>query len=162
MEINRKMQNSILQHLTHHYPAEPSNDFYNELIQTYGKSEAVGNILYLEMHDLLSCNKALYIGTDIPDILWQTAQPTQKAFDFLADDGGLSAILGVVTVKLHSDTIQDLLTAKIEQADNITPTEKSRLKSLVGKMGDAALAKFTEKAIDAVTSPQIISLLQNL
>ena len=43
------------------------------------------------------------------------------------DDGGLSAILGVVTVKLHSDTIQALLNTKIDQAD-IPPEEKSKLK----------------------------------
>ena len=44
--------------------------------------------------------------------------------DFLTDDGGLSAILGVVTVKLHSDTIQALIAAKIDQAE-ISDSEKA-------------------------------------
>lgn len=90
-----------------------------------------------------------------------TVKITAKGIDFLTDDGGLSAILGVVTVRLHSDTIQALLGAKINEA-NIPPEEKSRLKGILSKMGDVALAKFTEKAIDAVTSPQIINLLQSL
>lgn len=58
---------------------------------------------------------------------------TATGLDFIADDGGLSAILGVVTVKLHEDTIKELMIAKIEQSQ-ADPSVKgnliARLKSL--------------------------------
>ncbi|ESX95877.1 hypothetical protein X755_20985 [Mesorhizobium sp. LNJC405B00] len=42
---------------------------------------------------------------------------TAAGMDFLADDGGLSAILGVVTIRLHEDTIKALLIDRIEKSD---------------------------------------------
>ena len=44
-------------------------------------------------------------------------KPTEKAFDFLAEDGGLSAVLGVVTVRLDSETLRELVSLKIDKAD---------------------------------------------
>jgi hypothetical protein len=113
------------------------------------------NIYYLEESGLIEITSidSLHKNFD--------CKINHKGIDSLTDDGGLSSILGVVTVKLHSDTIQALLDAKINEA-NISSEEKSRLKGILSKMGDVALAKFTEKAIDAVTSPQIINLLQSL
>jgi hypothetical protein len=53
---------------------------------------------------------------------------TSRGIDFLADDGGLAAILGVVTVKLHEETLKALLEAGV---DALPPpqTAKSTLKS---------------------------------
>ena len=82
-----------------------------------------------------------------------------KGIDFMSDDGGLSAILGVVTVKLHSDTIQALLSAKIDEA-NISPEEKGRLKSALGKVGNAALGTLTENAINAFSVESIVTWLK--
>ena len=47
-------------------------------------------------------------------ITWGGARITAKGIDFLEDDGGLSAILGVVTVKLHADTLREMLAKKID------------------------------------------------
>jgi hypothetical protein len=84
-----------------------------------------------------------------------------RGIDFLEDDGGLSSILGVVTIKLHADTIKALIQQKIEAAD-ITDSEKSALKSTVSKIGDAALATLTEKAIEAVPIMYFFSVLKSL
>ena len=73
--------------------------------------------------------------------------------DFLADDGGLSAILGVVTVKLHADTIRDLISAKIEEAA-IPPEHKSALKK--------GLASLSEKALGAATTDLVRTGLDHL
>lgn len=165
--LDRTLQRKFLSDLYKVYPYSITYDYYiNAAIaqtQTSGVIEAEKDVLfvlkqsanlqYLAEHGLVVLDNETSISA--------TVKITAKGIDFLADDGGLSSILGVVTVKLHSDTIQALLDAKINEA-NIPPEEKSRLKGILSKMGDVALAKFTEKAIDAVTSPQIINLLQSL
>jgi len=60
-------------------------------------------INYLEEHELLRCQKT-YHGQIIPD-----ATITAKGIDFLADDGGLSAVLNTVTVKFDIDNIRKLV-----------------------------------------------------
>lgn len=163
--LDRNLQREILKELNNIYPDSKTYEYWIDaaIAQVVGVIETVGeaelyiakrsaNLRYLAEHGLVVCNDK---------DLSATVKITAKGIDFLADDGGLSAILGVVTVRLHSDTIQTLLDAKINEA-NIPPEEKSRLKSILSKMGDVALAKFIEKAIDAVTSPQIINLLQSL
>lgn len=164
--LDRNLQHEILKELNNIYPDSKKYEYWIDaaIAQVLGVVETVGeaelyiakrsaNLRYLAEHGLVVYN-------DNKD-LSATVKITAKGIDFLTDDGGLSAILGVVTVKLHSDTIQALLDAKINEA-NIPPEEKSRLKGILSKMGDVALAKFTEKAIDAVISPQIINLLQSL
>ena len=79
------------------------------------------------------------------------ASITAAGLDFLADDGGLSAILGVVTVKLHADTIRDLIGAKIDAA--AIPAEqksalKQRLAGLSGKALEAATADLVRTGLD--------------
>lgn len=163
--LDRNLQREILKELNNIYPDSKTYEYWIDaaIAQVVGVIETVGeaelyiakrsaNLRYLAEHGLVVCNDK---------DLSATVKITAKGIDFLTDDGGLSAILGVVTVRLHSDTIQALLDAKINEA-NIPPEEKSRLKGILSKMGDVALAKFTEKAIDAVTSPQIINLLQSL
>ena len=163
--LDRNLQREILKELNNIYPDSKTYEYWIDaaIAQVVGVIETVGeaelyiakrsaNLRYLAEHGLVVCNDK---------DLSATVKITAKGIDFLADDGGLSAILGVVTVRLHSDTIQTLLDAKINEA-NIPLEEKSRLKSILSKMGDVALAKFIEKAIDAVTSPQIINLLQSL
>lgn len=163
--LDRNLQHKFLSELYKVYPDSITYEYYINaaIAQTTGVIEAEedalfvlkqsANLQYLAEHGLVVFGDKTFITA--------TVKITAKGIDFLMDDGGLSAILGVVTVKLHSDTIQALLNTKIDQAD-IPPEEKSKLKVILSKMGDVALAKLTEKAIDAVTSPQIINLLQSL
>ena len=163
--LDRNLQHEFLSELYKVYPDSITYDYYINaaIAQTSGVIEAEedasfvlkqsANLQYLAEHGL--------VVFDHETLITATVKITAKGIDFLMDDGGLSAILGVVTVKLHSDTIQALFNTKIDQAD-IPPEEKSKLKVILSKMGDVALTKFTEKAIDAVTSPQIINLLQSL
>lgn len=163
--LDRNLQHEFLSELYKVYPDSITYEYYINaaIAQTTGVIEAEedalfvlkqsANLQYLAEHGLVVFDDKTFISAIV--------KITAKGIDFLMDDGGLSAILGVVTVKLHSDTIQALLNTKIDQAD-IPPEEKSKLKVILSKMGDVALAKLTEKAIDAVTSPQIINLLQSL
>lgn len=79
----------------------------------------------------------------------------------MADDGGLSAILDTVTVKLHADTLRDLLEAKISSS-NLTDTEKKgfieHIRSLSSEGLRTAVTHLVDQALDHL--PDAIPLLQ--
>ena len=126
--------------------------------------QLINNIMYLEEHGLL--RRLDFHGKPVPFYDLSGADKdfyiaTAKGIDFIQQDGGLSAILGVVTVKLHSDTIQALLAAKIDEA-KISQEEKNRLKAALGKVGDAVLATLTEKTINAIPAAAAVALIQSV
>lgn len=67
--------------------------------------------------------------------------------DFLADDGGLSAILGTVTVRLHADTIRDLIETRISESD-APIEEKRRMIDTLKAMPEEGLKHLTTRLID--------------
>lgn len=72
---------------------------------------------------------------------------THKGMDFMLDDGGLSRILDVVTVKLHEDTLTALLRDRILASD-LPPEEKSLLSGKLEKLGDEGSKHLLTKALD--------------
>ena len=75
------------------------------------------------------------------------ARITAKGLDYIAKDGGLGAVLDVVTIKLHEDTIKELLISKVNAAKG----DQSIKDSLIGKikaMPAQALGKISERAIE--------------
>ena len=162
--LDRNLQREILKELNNIYPVSKTYEYWIDaaIAQVVGVIETVGeaelyiakrsaNLRYLAEHGLVVCN-----DKDLSAIVKITA----KGIDFLSDDGGLSAILGVVTVKLHSDTIQALIAAKIDQAE-ISDSEKSWLKKELGKIKDTALSTFTENAINTIPAATLVTLLKS-
>jgi len=80
------------------------------------------NMAYLDEHGLI---EASWFKSMSSPIQWTSAKLTCRGVDFLRDDGGLSAILGVVTVKFHEDTIKILLENFITASD-LSPPDKRR------------------------------------
>lgn len=163
--LDRNIQREVLTELHNVYPGSKTYNYWinasiaqaNGVIETIGEAELYvakqsANLEYLAEHGLIIFN------SKTPYAVLTTI--TARGIDFLADDGGLSAILGVVTVKLHSDTIQALIAAKIDQAD-IPDEEKGRLKTELGKIKDTALSTLTENAINAIPATQLIALLKS-
>lgn len=68
------------------------------------EEQAAANLRYLE--DTWSFKGGAIIGVD--GLAFSESTITAASLDFLEDDGGLSAILGIITVKLHADTIKGL------------------------------------------------------
>ena len=162
--LDRNLQREILKELNNIYPDSKKYEYWIDaaIAQVLGVIETVGeaelyiakrsaNLRYLAEHGLVVCNDKN---------LSATVKITAKGIDFLSDDGGLSAILGVVTVKLHSDTIQALIAAKIDQAE-ISDSEKSWLKKELGKIKDTALSTFTANAINAIPAATLVTLLKS-
>ncbi|GJI89905.1 hypothetical protein RugamoR1_30680 [Rugamonas sp. R1(2021)] len=73
---------------------------------------------------------------------------TAAGLDFLADDGGLTAILGTVTVKLHDDTIRNLIETRIQDSD-LPPEEKTGLLHQLKELRGESIKHLTMKLLDA-------------
>lgn len=150
MEMNRDLQRQILQELADCYPSA-----YGHPIQTLAPMDDEGEIIaclhYLAEHGLLQ-----HSLEEEDEGVWieavGTTRITARGLDFLADDGGLSAVLGVVTIKLHGDTIKDLIEAKIAQSD-LAPADKKRwiyqLRSLPADATKHLVQKLVEKGLDS-------------
>jgi hypothetical protein len=87
----------------------------------------MANIVYLDEHGLVE--GGIQFGTDGHA---QIGAPriTHRGMDFIMGDGGLSAILGVVTIKLHEDTLKELIALKIQESTASQPDKKKWLDAL--------------------------------
>lgn len=106
---------------------------------------AHANLLYLAEHGL--CESGLTQGSSGGYRYGRGARITAKGLDFLEDDGGLSAIFGLVTVKLHADTIRDLIAERVEAA-SIPDDEKSNLRRVVASLPEVALRSMTRQLVE--------------
>lgn len=67
--------------------------------------------------------------------------------DFLADDGGLSAILGTVTIKLHDDTLKELMESRIANSE-LGARDKSRWIDALRALPAESTKHLTMKLLD--------------
>ncbi len=140
-KLNREVQRQLLQRLFDVYPQRMSA---NQLRDVASGSSFEVNLYYLAEHKLL---KMEVYPTFDGDVLGDIAI-TARGLDFLADDGGLSAILGTVTVKLHHDTVRQLLIARVGESDE-PQTTKQKVVDKLRSMPADELGRLTSKAVDA-------------
>jgi len=88
---------------------------------------------------------------------------TAKGLDFLADDSGYSAILGTVTVRLHTDTLKALIKAHIESSD-MPQSDKKRYVDHLRDLPAETTKHLLLKLVDAGCQnwPQVFPLLQSI
>lgn len=159
--IDRELQLKLLSGLSGAYPDRYDFRRIVDLApQGTPANKITSNLKYLEDHGLV----ALTVFNDISrGMQVVSANITAKGLDFLADDGGLTAVLGVVTVKLHADTIKDLVIAKI-QSSEAKPSVKEDLISTIKKLPARGLEKLLfagfEKGIGAV--PNVVEWAKNM
>lgn len=134
MQLDRTYQKQLLEELAIRYPNLV--DFKDRFDDVDSIDKYVANGVYLEEHGLLEGARTM------------SPRITHKGLDFLADDGGLSAILGVVTVKLHEDTLKNLIGQRIAESGLPTP-EKSRLLDQLKSLPGEAIKHLTLKLVDA-------------
>ena len=159
--LNRELQRKLLEELTNFYPAK-----WKSIVSEFdyeNKEEVTYNLYYLQEHRLVELLCSKQIGCPIPPIV--SAGITAKGIDFLQDDGGLSAILGTVTVKLHADTIRDLIDAKIIESTAIPEQEKPALRKALKGMKEEGLKQLTTRLIShgldkgAMTAQQLWEMI---
>ncbi len=138
MHLDRGLQLSLLERLAKVYPR-----YTVEVGQADLNDQVLGNLWYLKEQGLI--DGALDLSTT-QAYMFEGVRITAKGLDFLADDGGLSAILGTVTVRIHPDSIKGLL---INRLDAVAPTEKkSWLKKKLETASDETLKKIVTSVVD--------------
>lgn len=94
------------------------------------------NLIYLSAHGLLEQKGSSY-------------RITHKGIDFIEDDGGLSAILNVSTVKLHPSSVELLIS--VIDGSSLNPSDKQKmidqLKSLPADAIKQILTELVNKGV---------------
>lgn len=136
-KIDKEFQLKLLREMAEKYPSEVS---YNGI---YVPPKTMANLAYLFDHDLIEWEPAF--EEDGQPSVYST-KITAKGLDYISDDGGLTAELGVVTVKLHEDTIKELMIAKIQSSD-ANPTVKKNLIETLKKLPADAMKELSMAAV---------------
>lgn len=144
MVIDRLLQNQILQIASTCYPKAVDTDLY-EIFNDPDEKKIVANLSYLAQHKLIESNP---ISESVDGIFsYAIIRITHRGLDFLADDGGLTAILDVVTVKFEADTLKAILENKINQSD-LTPEDKQSMIDSLRELPADAIKHLTTKLLD--------------
>lgn len=77
---------------------------------------------------------------------WQSYKITAKGIDFLSEDGGLSAVLGVVTVRFEAETMRALLIARAE-AEESEPTMREQVLAQLKALPAATIQQMSQQAV---------------
>ena len=124
-----------------------------EIKSLFGSDEEFfPNAMYLEEHGLVVTN-ALY-GFQGVIIETHLMKITAKGIDFILQDGGLGAILGVQTIKFHRSAVvvlEDLISLS-----NISDPEKDKAKTKLSEMTTESL----KTIVQTVTTAGLTALMK--
>lgn len=123
-------------------------------------SEAdLANLWYLKEQGLVEGALEMSISQAY---IFEGARITAKGLDFLADDGGISAILGTVTVRLHADSIKELLLTRIE-ASSAPAEKKSWLKTQIETASRETMKKIVGSLLDqgVKRAPELVQWVEH-
>ncbi len=160
--LDRAHQREILEALARLFP-EGSHDM-DELLNRPNTTarQTLVNVQYLAGHDLVSSGYKRR-GTISDDGFMAMGETciTAKGLDLLADDGGMGAVLGVVTIKIHDDTIRQLIERKVLDSD-LPPPDKKRLLGQLRELPSETIKHLALKLVDKglENGPQAIEWLQ--
>lgn len=143
--MDRNLQQEILIRATEDYPFAMSDENLEELCRIFDKKKVARELKYLEESKLLH-NEAIIISLD-NCISFGVIKITNRGLDFLQSDGGISAILNVVTVRFESDTLTALIAAKINQSD-LPEDDKSQLVEAVKELPADGIKHLMTKVLD--------------
>ncbi len=139
--LDRDIQLKILQALAAVYPA---TEF--RVLEKIGGDYKAGivNIAYLTEHGLVSARfREDEDGVDLSS----SPKITGAGMDFLADDGGLGAILGTVTIKFHEESLKQLIELRLNEAP-LPTEEKHRLLQSVRELPAESIKHLTTRLLD--------------
>ncbi len=165
MHIDRELQALVLHHLKKLYPGSGlDNAFWADLYalaKDGDRANLVANIIYLEEHGLLESG---LVPKDSGGYHFSRSgmRITAKGLDFLEDDGGLSAVLSCVTVRLHDETLACL--ERFLAQSPLPEQEKRRyirrLRELPFEATKHAICTLLDMALEQV--PDALQQVQNL
>lgn len=161
----RDKQNQLLTMLYDKFPDVLSSEEYNTLVKLFGTERNLySNLWYLYQHGLIEDFQiaSIPMNCDITDlILIEKIKITTKGIDFIRDDGGLSAIINVTTIKIHNETLDKL--EDIINKSSLTPAEKATYLGKLKELPVDATKHLVLKLLDLGLSrtPDVIQLISS-
>lgn len=134
MNLDRSLQNELLTKLADCFPYACLDIFQDVEDGSEQDRKLIANLLYLEAHGLIAAG--IHRGVD-NHVAFSGASITAKGLDFIADDGGLSAIFRVVMIRLHDESIRELVALRINESHLAPEDKKSWLDALRSLPADA-------------------------
>ncbi len=147
--LDRSLQRQILEALSEIYPAGTYAPQSLPGLSDASEAALIVNIAYLGEHGLLKSGvREIKSHTQSTQKHFDQTAITASGLDFLQADGGLSAILDTVTIRIDSRQFAEMLAAKIESNDKISHEDRSSIASAVRNLPAKAIEKLSSKAID--------------
>lgn len=149
MNIDRQYQKELLAFLLDEFPGYDNAAEHCQRLSREDEAKYVANVEYLQRHGLLEDGVSLMFSLDGYVNYSISAFPkiTEVGIDFMLDDGGLSSILHVQTVKIHPDTIKALLEERLLQSD-ISESDKSSLLDQIRSLPEESAKRLLDKLLD--------------
>lgn len=124
-KFDRSVQRDLLQALYDCDPGSISDTVLREFVEKFGSEENfVSNLFYLEGHGLINSGAERAYGDY--GFVSEALHITAKGIDFVRDDGGLGAIVNVLTFRLHNETLDELAQI-INSSPSAPPEDKKKL-----------------------------------
>ena len=149
MILDREFQLEIMTKMAEVYPAGYNFWENNNYQDEASKNKLYTNLYYLQSHGLLE-QKSIHYTVGFGGMGSWTLGNTRlnhRGMDFLADDGGLSAILGTVTIKFETEQLKAILAAKIMSSD-LSPERKTTMIDAIKELPAEGLKHLTTKIVD--------------
>lgn len=158
-KFNRELQNHILTVCIASYPHRPSwgqydPDSFPGLMDDH---ILTANVHYLNERGLISISEQ---STDDPYSLFENIKATADGIDFMMGDEGLKSVLDIRTIKIHSDTMTQLI--DIISSSNIPEEEKRGILSKLRELPASAITHLTNELTvkAALALPGALQLIQ--
>ncbi|CAK8736478.1 hypothetical protein SODG_000599 [Sodalis praecaptivus] len=127
-KFDRQKQHDLLNFLFDLHPLEPEHTHHQQMVALFGDELSLAsNLIYLEEHQLVT--QSIDISRNEPFFSLNKLRITAKGIDFLANDGGLGAILNVQTIRLHNETL-----VALEDIIRVANMPESEKKGLIAKL----------------------------
>ncbi|WP_274369838.1 hypothetical protein [Morganella morganii] len=161
--FSRSMQLELLRLMAESYPGFPSKERVIEVADRFDDMVDVSaNLVYLYQHGLIEKPYRAANTDDGPVLRFMLNELTitEKGIDLVLDDGGLTAILGVQTIKIHTDTMRNL--EEIILSSNIPEAEKKGLLAKLRELPSSAITHLTNELVvkAALALPGALPLIQ--
>ncbi|MCG1054670.1 hypothetical protein KQH49_06760 [Mycetohabitans sp. B5] len=145
MKLDRAYQRKLLTILSECYPQSCRVQTILEDSNAEADAKYAANMAYLDELGLVIGGVRYGLNGDW---IFEPPRITARGMDFLADDGGLSAILGVVTIKIHEESVRALLMERVEKSSSHSPEERSALAEAIRNLPARSIQTIADKLID--------------
>ena len=156
MKLDRELQLRILQDYAN---AQPWGSTTALAEFDVDEEKVLANLIYLEEHGLIDPSLKMAIDRQY---YYSGGKVTAKGNDFMLGDGGLSAIFGVVTIRLHDDTVRSLIEMRVMESD-LAPPDKQKLIDQLRSLPVETIKHVVLKLVDLglEKGPQAIASIKN-